>query len=314
MVDAGEFFARFPASMTVRTRNRLIAFSILAGPFIFLLCLLLFWDAEPLPPVPPQPHPNGYEDLVKAGQMITGDVWDYDKADLAKLQEIALTNATALALARNAFSNHCAVTLPFSRNDMTNHLHDVIGLKKLAQALATEGKLAEKENSFNDAAKSYSDLIHLGNESARGGVLMDQMLGIAMESIGVEHLPKLVDQLNAKTCRKTAVTLETLDSQRQTWNEVMQQESDWSRRTFPGIRYELARAMSRNSLNKAYQTAEQKFGAQQAKTRHLIIDLAARAYELDKGRPPATLADLVPDYLKAIPQDPVTGTNLVYSP
>ena len=64
--------------MTVRTRNRLITFSILAGPFVFLFCLLLFWDAEPLPPVPPLPNPNGYDDLVKAGETITGDVGNFD--------------------------------------------------------------------------------------------------------------------------------------------------------------------------------------------------------------------------------------------
>ncbi len=33
-----------------------------------------------------------------------------------------------------------------------------------------------------------------------------------------------------------------------------------------------------------------------------------------KVKPPASLADLVPDYLKTIPQDPFTGTNMVYSP
>jgi hypothetical protein len=118
--------------------------------------------------------------------------------------------------------------------------------------------------------------------------------------------------MGAKNCLETVVTLETLDSQRQTWDEVMQQERDWSRRTFPGIRNELARLMTRNSLNQVYQSAEQKFENQQSKTRQLIIDLAARAYESDKGHSPANLADLVPDYLKAIPQDPLTGTNMTY--
>jgi hypothetical protein len=46
----------------------------------------------------------------------------------------------------------------------------------------------------------------------------------------------------------------------------------------------------------------------------LTLDLAARAYELDKGHPPANLTDLVPDYLKAVPQDPFTGANMIYSP
>jgi hypothetical protein len=35
---------------------------------------------------------------------------------------------------------------------------------------------------------------------------------------------------------------------------------------------------------------------------------------LDKGHRPANLNDLVPDYLKAIPQDPLTGTNMVHLP
>ena len=102
------------------------------------------------------------------------------------------------------------------------------------------------------------DVIHLGNESARGGIVIDQLVGTAIEAIGVANLQKLVDQLDAKSCRETAATLETLDSQRQTWNEVMQQERDWSRRTFPGVRNELGRLMSRNTLNKVYQNAEAK--------------------------------------------------------
>ncbi len=43
-----------------------------------------------------------------------------------------------------------------------------------------------------------------------------------------------------------------------------------------------------------------------------MIQLASRAYALEEGAPPKTLADLVPAYLKAIPQDPFTGTNMAY--
>ena len=83
---------------------------------------------------------------------------------------------------------------------------------------------------------------------------------------------------------------------------------------FRGCGNELGRLISRNSLNKAFQKAEEKFNIQQMKMRQLTVDLAARAYELENGHPPANIADLVPDYIKAVPQDPVTGTNLVYSP
>jgi hypothetical protein len=311
MVDGGGFFARFPWSMTVRTRNRLITFSILAGPFVFFFSLLLFWDAEPLPPVPPLPNPNGYEDLVKAGTMVSNDFEDYDKLSSAKLRELINKNTEAIQTARTGLQQECRVPLDYSATSSA-HLDQLAALKRLAFAFAAEGRLAEMENRTGDAAKSYLEVIHLGHESARGGVIIDELVGIAIEAVGGEDLQKLLAQMGAKNCLETVVTLETLDSQRQTWDEVMQQERDWSRRTFPGIRNELARLMTRNSLNQVYQSAEQKFENQQSKTRQLIIDLAARAYESDKGHSPANLADLVPDYLKAIPQDPLTGTNMTY--
>jgi hypothetical protein len=300
--------------MTTKTRNRLMALCILAFPFVVLLGFLASQIASPLPPIQPLPNPNGYDDLVKAGEMVSTNSWNYDSANLEQLRETTAVNAEAVAHARTGLSNECRVPLQFSKTYEENHISDLVSVRMLAQAFATEGKRAEMENRPNDAAKSYLDAIHLGNESARGGVLIDQMVGMAMEIIGTSHLTNLVDQLDAKSCRETAATLETLDAQRQTWDEVMQQEHDWSHRTFPGIRNELARLMEHNSLEKTFQKAEQNFKEQQIKTRQLIISLAARAYELDKGHPPTSVAALVPDYLKASPQDPFTGTNMIYSP
>lgn len=42
----------------------------------------------------------------------------------------------------------------------------------------------------------------------------------------------------------------------------------------------------------------------------LMLLFAARAYELDHGKPPARAADLVPEYLKAVPKDPETGVEM----
>ena len=46
----------------------------------------------------------------------------------------------------------------------------------------------------------------------------------------------------------------------------------------------------------------------------LLLTLAARAYELEKGNPPATASELVPDYLKELPKDPATGEPLQLTP
>lgn len=299
--------------MTKKAWSRLLTILILAFPFVLFLGCFIFMN-EPPPPLPPLPHPNGYADLVKAGGMISPAAGNYDELDAAQLRKVVSADAAALSLARAGMSNQCAVPVQYSPSYVSNHLDNLTAMKPLAQAFAAEGRLAELEHHPADAAKSYLDLIHLANQSARGGLLIDELVGMAIQAIGTSHLQKLIPQLDAQTCRKTAATLATLASQAQSWNEVMQQESNWSQGTFRGWRYDLARWETRKTMNKMDRQMEQKFTTQQAGTRQLILSLAARAYELDQGHPPASTAALVPDYLKAVPQDPVTGSNMVYSP
>ena len=297
--------------MKTKTRNWLIALFILACPFVLFLGCLFFME-EPLPPVVSLPSPNGYDDLVKAGKMLASNVSDYDKLSQEELRVLVDKNLKALQLARLGMQQECRVSLQFLPG--YPNLDDLSGIKRLAHAFVAEGKLAEIDNHPSAAAKSYLAVFHLGNESARGGLLIDQLVEIAMEALGTSRLQKTADQLDAKSCRESAATLETLDSQRQSWETVMQQEDAWSRRTFTGIRYEIARLMRRKALKQSFQKSELAFQQQQIKTRQLMIVLAARAYELDKGHRPASAAELVSEYLKAVPQDPVTGTNLIYSP
>ncbi len=114
--------------MTVRTRNRLITFSILAGPFVFLLSLLLFWDAEPLPPVPPLPNPNGYEDLVKAGHMLTNDIGDYDELHAGRTTVNWCKNAAAVQLARTGLQESMPRYLGLFRT-LRRHIWSLTALK-----------------------------------------------------------------------------------------------------------------------------------------------------------------------------------------
>jgi len=304
--------------MTDKKRKWLFIFFVLipAALILTIAIPLIFQMLQPLPPVPPLPNPNGYVDLVKAGEMISADTGKFDQMSPAELRNLVATNAGAVVLAHAGLSNQCRVTTQFTKTylDLNNHFVELSALKNLAHALMAEGKLAESENHPGDAAKIYLETVHLGNESARGGILIDQLLGTAGEAIGTRALEKISGSLDAKSCRETAATLAALDAQRQTWLEVMQQEQAWSRRTYPGLRDRFQAMMTANSVKKMFEKAWQKFAEQQLKTRQLMVQLAARAYALDNGKPAASLADLVPDYLKVVPQDPLTGTNIVYSP
>jgi hypothetical protein len=55
-----------------------------------------------------------------------------------------------------------------------------------------------------------------------------------------------------------------------------------------------------------------RWSVRDAQWRIIQTRLAARAYQLDYGRPPASLEALVPKYLPAVPQDPFAPQPLVY--
>lgn len=301
--------------MTKKARNWLIAGGIVVFPFALFLFFLFSRIIEPLPSLPPLPNQNGYDDFIKAGQMLANFTGDYDPSNLRQLQTIVGDNSNALQLARAGLQKQCAVPVQFSESYSSNHLSELAGLKRTAQAFKAEGKLAELENRPTDAAKSYLDTIHFGNEAMRGGVLIDGLVGIAIVNIGTSSLTNLIAQLDGNSCRETVTALETLDSQRPTWDEIMQQEKIW-RKAFEQLQKVPASKvpMMERMAAKTDKTCELKFNTQEQKTRRAMIDLAARAYELDKGKAPASVSDLVPDYLKTIPQDPFTETNMVYLP
>jgi len=298
--------------MTKKTRSRPFTLFILAFPFILFLGFLFFLE-EPLPPLAPLPNPNAYDDLVKAGQMIQGPVGLYDQANLETLREMISTNSEALMAARSALSNQCAVPLQFTKSYITNHVQDLIAFRNLAHALVYEGRLAEKENRFGEAAKSYLEVVRLGSQVTHSGLLVDEMVGVAVWSLGEEQLQGIVTNLDAPECRQTAVQLETLAGDRQTWEATLQQEEAWSRRVF-GWRGDWLELIYRSTRQKNFTGALAALDGDEQRENRLLVDLAARAYELDKGRPPASFADLVPDYLKTIPQDPITGTNMNFNP
>jgi len=302
--------------MTKNTRNWLLAAALIpAAAIVGGAGLLMFNATRPLPPLRPLPHPNGYDDLVKAGETANFDTADNYETNLAEVRQLVARNSEALQMARAGLEKDCAVPLQFSTNYLQDtHLPELADCKRLAQALAGEGTLAEMEKRPADAVKSYLDVIRLGTKCPRGGTMIDQLVGTAIEAIGTSHLQKFVDQLDARSCREIAAALESLDAQRQTWHDVVQQENAWSQRTFGGPTYKLSATLMSGSMKKNLQKAEQRYNKQVAATRRLLIEFAARAYELEKERRPASLNDLVPDYLKVIPQDPATGTNLVLTP
>jgi hypothetical protein len=288
----------------------LTAFFVVA--VLLVVAALIFTLGQPAAALAPLPNPNGYEDFVKAGRMVADDSPGDGTMSEEDLRAFVKKNAEALNLARAGLSRECRVPLEYSATIDTHH-QDLSVLKRLAFTLKAEGRLAEMENRPGEAAESYLGVVRLGHAVSRGGVMIDSLVGLAIEAIGVTRLENLSRNLDANQCREVASALETAESGRESAQTILNQEHVWARRT-GGLKGQLARLV----MFKTPQQVEQKWAgrvaAQQARTRSLLVQLATRAYELEKGERPKSLADLVPVYLKTIPQDPLTGTNMAYHP
>lgn len=310
MIDATGFFDKLRDDMTRLTRNWLIGLLLFFSAPVFVVGgLVAFLMLRPLPPIPYLPNPNGYDHLLNAAKLVSTNTGGYLKMSVYQLRPLVEGNAGALSLARDGLDEGCGVPVQYSQSGQQDMAGNYVKLRMLAQAFAAEGRLAGLEKRPDAAVNSYVDLMRLGAATEHGGILIDAMVGTAIESLGVTGLQKFVNQADANSCRETAVTLETLDAVSPSWQDVLQQEDGWIRRTF-GARSVLIELFYHRALQRSELKAQKTFQAEQLKARHLMIDFASRAYELDKGHRPASAADLVPEYLKAVPKNPSTGINL----
>lgn len=292
----------------VLIRSLIVAAVLLAGFMTWTL-------TKPLPPLPPFPNPNGYDDLVKAAGMLIGTSSDWSQVSPERLLEAVNTNADAIRLARTALGRESRVRLTFnnSSNYWTSFSQNLMTLKNLGRAFAAEGRLKELQGHTNDAAASYMDAIRVGHEAFRGGTIIHSMSGLAVEAVGLSRLEKITTALDASQCRAIATILEGFETRREPLESVLDVEKIWVRQVY-GLKGSVLRLLTYKSIKHSEQKWICRFRAQQLRAAKDTIALAARAYELEKGQRPQKITDLVPEYLKTVPKDPGTGQSMNYRP
>ncbi|MBI2927245.1 MAG: hypothetical protein HYY24_16245 [Verrucomicrobia bacterium] len=292
--------------------------SFIAGLTVVVVAFLLALGATALlrprrtTPAAPVPNPNGYDDLARAGRMLTEDVLGFSKMSREELRAFVEKNDDALKLARLGLSRECGVPTNVSPTWLNPHAGDLSAIKYLAYTFVAEGRLAELEGRSGDAVRSYLDAVHLGHTAFRGGPMMWSLVAWACETIGLDPLQRVITRLDANGCRQTIGALETLEANRGTYAQVIRQEKAWARKAL-GWRGRIEMLVEVKELTKTRLDLKKKMDDSATRSRVLIIDLAVRAYELEKGERPKNWSLLVPDYLRSIPHDPVTGTDLAYS-
>jgi len=95
--------------------------------------------------------------------------------------------------------------------------------------------------------------MHFGQASARGGLIIDKLVGVAVENIGIERLTRVVSQLSTQSCRATTAVVEEIDSHNDVAAVYLKRDRKWAKATY-GVNDWIRAAWIYKSLNRFAKT------------------------------------------------------------
>ena len=271
------------------------------------------WAARRRASIAPPPQPNSYGEILSLARSVKKLPVDLAGLSREQTQALANENRPTVERTRKALQMQSGVLLDTKRGWQEQHEVELKDLKRLAVVLAIEARAQILEGQTNHAARCHVDTVRLGQAVSRGGILIDGITGLTIETIGSSSLEALIPYVDAQFCHEAARTLEELDAQRGAPEKIIEQEKSWSARRY-GLIDLLGGTLAREALNKRRVEFVTKSHAARARTQRVMLRLAARAYEIENGKPPTSHAQLVPGYLARIPRDPETGKDILELP
>ncbi len=263
---------------------------------------------------PARPGPNSYDELVRAAGLIkTVNMPVFETATPAQLRTFVAQCGAVYAPVRSALDKPCHVPLRMNKEDFERTIGHAQSLRSLARALYVQGWLAAIEGRNKDAITSYTDTVRLGRAAMQDGLILDMLVGLTLENMGRAGIARMRGSLSAEECLALLPRLTDLLNRPTLPSDILARQAAWEDNAY-GWQGRFAALIDR--LTREYRPngmlVEYAYGRQLAQSRLLLCELAIRAYSLQHGRNPATLADLVPTYLPKVPRDPFDGGDFVY--
>jgi hypothetical protein len=308
------------ASGTVSPRPKLQQIALRC---LFLLALLavaipptaVTWQLlhpEPIPNIP-APASNGLDDILAAGESFerSSILTSYAEPGSTEALAAEITKyAHAYERFRVGLTQRTQARVWRQDGNLDPSSDNILTARSVARALRSEAELAQQQDRYSDAARIAVDNIRLAHAISRDGLLVDHLIGIAIEGMGHDSLCDALHQLNANDCRETISTLADIDRGREPLDEVLRRERIWMENAhgwFGHFCLLLDDVVSSEALP-WHAALARKRG--EAATRLLIVELAVRAFQLHRGDLPDQLEELTPEVLADLPVDPFDPQGL----
>lgn len=301
------------------------------------------------PPAYNPPQPNGYDELIAAAALLEPVGALDPNAPLEAQQRLVRALQPAFdgltsALQRDGLAPEI---LTFDQE-----LKYLSGLRNLARACLLRATVQAAAGDRAAAAQSDLDAYALGAAVPRGGVIIHRLVGIACQAMASRDLSRRVVTFARQDAAPALERLQNLSARPYPYSLTIENERAlglcslkahapaagdplavalYQANQWEPLVQSYARALAQaqrpwpqrgaleppggvfdEALLPMFERTFTKIAQSEAETHLLTAKLALWLYFCDHGAFPAALADLVPTYLPAVPQDPFCGRPLRY--
>ncbi len=289
---------------------------LVAGFLLVAVCGWLVIRSLQTPFVPPPlPADNGYADLLAAAELLAPRTSLFYEMDAEELAEIVAHNKPALMRAREALQKEIGVPIDWSRDPAQGGDPDlevgIIALRAISRAFSADMRHQAANGNVSVAVDSGLATFRLGKECYRGGLIINSLIGFAIQGGAVKEFRRVVGQYPeaGEEIRQGLVPM--LDTG-ELAEVVISREHQYIETATRGInRLELwinAQQIISSATKSTFQ-AELRITAQQ---RLFVVHLALQAYHNEHSNWPEALDQLAPEFFPAVPLDPYSQSPFVY--
>jgi len=309
-------FLYSPSNSDTRSRKRPVLASVcvtvtcavLAAPAVQMLIILL--NPEPIPVVM-LPSPNGHDELVAARDMLSDNLvvdsggFDRDAATRPELLKAVAEVRAAIERNEQGLPLETMRSLDYSLNSEIA-FDDIQPTRSLARAIDAAGRLAEVEGDYAQALRWHLNGVKHGFASRRGGLIVDDLVGVACTGIGLAGVFEIRQHLDRQQCAETIAAINELIAHTEPFADVAYRDRVWTQRAMGWMAHLSQLLDPEYHSGGSYESARQ---LELAKCRLLMAELAIVAFEKEHGRLPSSAEELLSEMLPAMPIDPLSPTG-----
>ena len=292
-----------------------------AGLVVLTLTLLVplagaYWSMMTPPAIPAMtlPEPNGYIRLVEVAQpLLKVVVPDPQRSQPIDFIEFERQHRGLLLEAREALELPSMVPVDYEKSYYEAALDRNQSLRQLARAMRAAGEAASMNGDDNQAVQWHVDTIRLGRSTWRGGLIVDWLVGTAIEGIGMQLIHEDASELSPGTRREVLAALDRLGDEAEPFEVIQIRDEVWTQNAY-GWLGRLTHCVDKlvGQQTRVRELQESLAMRRLALRRILLVELALENYHDARGHYPETLDELMPDELVELPVDPFTGGPLKY--